>query len=177
MTERKELEYVLQQASREQLLSGKIDRRTFLERSLVAGLGMAGVAAGTKLGMGSAFAQDRPFTPTFYDWIEQLHPGIPAVNAKFPGMNYQIAPTQGFGIERFVAEAKAGESTWDVYVGQTPFVEMSAMIKADVIERNDASKNAEYRIVWAQGGVFYEVLAAGPPLSREQILKVARSLQ
>ena len=28
-----------------------------------------------------------------------------------------------------------------------------------------------------QGGVFYEVLAAGPPLSREQILKVARSLQ
>jgi multiple sugar transport system substrate-binding protein len=138
MTERKELEYVLQQASREQLLRGKIDRRTFLERSLVAGLGMAGVAAGTKLGMGSAFAQDRPFTPTFYDWIEQLHPGIPAVNAKFPGMNYQIAPTQGFGIERFVAEAKAGESTWDVYVGQTPFVEMSAMVKADVIEPWDA---------------------------------------
>ena len=36
---------------------------------------------------------------------------------------------------RFVAEAKNGESTWDVYVGQTPFVEMSAMIEADVIEQ------------------------------------------
>ena len=76
-----------------------------------------------------AFAQDRPLTPTFYQWIEDLHPGIPAVNAKFPGINYQIAPVEGFGIERFVAEAKNKESTWDVYVGQTPFVEMSAMIR------------------------------------------------
>ena len=95
---------------------------------------MAGVAAATKVGIGSAFAQDRPLTPTFYQWIEDLHPGIPAVNEKFPGINYQIAPVEGFGIERFVAEAKSGESTWDVYVGQTPFVEMSAMIEADVIE-------------------------------------------
>ncbi len=134
MTERKELEYVLQQAAREELLRGKIDRRQFLERSLVAGLGMAGVAAAAKTGMGTAFAQDRPLTPTFYQWIQDLHPGIPAVNAKFPGINYQIAPVEGFGIERFVAEAKNGESTWDVYVGQTPFVEMSAMIAADVIE-------------------------------------------
>jgi ABC-type glycerol-3-phosphate transport system substrate-binding protein len=134
MTERKELEYVLQQASREQLLRGKIDRRQFLERSLVAGLGMAGVAATAKMGIGSALAQDRPLTPTFYQWIEDLHPAIPAVNSKFPGINYQIAPVEGFGIERFVAEAKKEESTWDVYVGQTPFVEMSAMVEADVIE-------------------------------------------
>ena len=84
--------------------------------------------------MGSALAADRPLTPTFYQWIENLHPGIPAVNARFPGINYQIAPVEGFGIERFVAEAKNKQSTWDVYVGQTPFVEMSAMVKADVIE-------------------------------------------
>ena len=101
---------------------------------MVAGLGLAGVGAAAKTGIGSAFAQDRPLTPTFYQWIEDLHPGIPAVNEKFPGVNYQIAPVEGFGIERFVAEAKNKESTWDVYVGQTPFVEMSAMIEADVIE-------------------------------------------
>ena len=88
------------------LLRGKIDRREFLTRSLVAGLGMAGVGTVAKTGIGSAFAQDRPLTPTFYQWIEDLHPGIPAVNAKFPGINYQIAPVEGFGIERFVAEAK-----------------------------------------------------------------------
>jgi ABC-type glycerol-3-phosphate transport system substrate-binding protein len=63
-----------------------------------------------------------------------MHPGIASVNAKFPDLNYQIAPVEGFGIERFVAEAKAKRSSWDVYVGQTPFVEMSAMIRGDVIE-------------------------------------------
>src|SRR5947207_1968012 len=134
MTVRKEQEYILQQASRSQLLEGKIDRREFLTRSLVAGLGLAGVGALAKSGIGSAFAADRPLTPTFYQWIQDLHPGIPKVNEKFPGINYQIAPVEGFGIERFVAESKNKESTWDVYVGQTPFVEMSAFIKAGVIE-------------------------------------------
>ena len=134
MTIRKEQEFILQQAAAEQLRRGRIDRREFLTRSLVTGLGLAGVGTVAKTGMGPAFAQDRPLTPTFYQWIEDLHPGIPAVNAKFPDVNYQIAPVEGFGIERFVAEAKNKESTWDVYVGQTPIVEMSAMVEADVIE-------------------------------------------
>src|SRR5687767_2152546 len=134
MTTRKEQEFILQEMSRQQMLRGRIDRREFLTRSLVTGLGFAGVSAAVKGGFGTAMAQDRPLTPTFYQWIQDLHPGIPAVNAKFPGVNYQIAPVEGFGIERFVAEAKNKESTWDVYVGQTPFVEMSAMIEADVIE-------------------------------------------
>ena len=134
MTVRKEQEYLLQQALRGQLQRGTIDRREFLTRTLAAGLATAGVGAIAKAGIGPAFAQDRPLTPTFYQWIEDLHPGIPTVNGAFPGMNYQIAPVEGFGIERFVAEAKNQESTWDVYVGQTPFVEMSAMVAADVIE-------------------------------------------
>jgi ABC-type glycerol-3-phosphate transport system substrate-binding protein len=134
MPARKEQEYLLQQQARRELLSGTIDRREFLTRSLVAGLGLAGIGAVAKGSIGPAYAADRPLTPTFYQWIQDLHPSIPAVNAKFPGINYQIAPVEGFGIERFVAEAKNKESTWDVYVGQTPFVEMSAMIKAGVIE-------------------------------------------
>jgi ABC-type glycerol-3-phosphate transport system substrate-binding protein len=133
MTVRREQEYVLQQEARRQLLRGHIDRRDFLTRSLVTGLGLAGVETVAK-GIGPAFAADRPLTPTFYQWIQDLHPGIPAVNKKFPGINYQIAPVEGFGVERFVAEAKNKQSSWDVYVGQTPFVEMSQMIKGDVIE-------------------------------------------
>src|SRR5271170_8039821 len=134
MSVRKEQEYLLQETGLRQLQRGAIDRREFLTRSLVAGLGLAGVGTVAKSSVGSAYAADRPLTPTFYQWIQDLHPGIPAVNAKFPGINYQIAPVEGFGIERFVAEAKNKESTWDVYVGQTPFVEMSAFIKAGVIE-------------------------------------------
>jgi ABC-type glycerol-3-phosphate transport system substrate-binding protein len=134
MSARKELEYILQQEARRQLLMGNMGRREFLSRSLMTGLGLAGVGVAGKLGVGRAFAQDRPLTPTFYQWIEDLHPAIPQVNEKFPDINYQIAPVEGFGIERFVAEAKNNESTWDVYVGQTPFVEMSAMKEAGVIE-------------------------------------------
>jgi ABC-type glycerol-3-phosphate transport system substrate-binding protein len=76
----------------------------------------------------------RPLTPSFYQWIVDLHPGIPDVNATFPGLNFQIAPVAGFDVSRFVAEGKQKNSTWDVYVGMTPFVEMASLIKADVIE-------------------------------------------
>ena len=134
MSGRKEQEYILRDDARRQLASGRIDRREFITRGLVAGLGLAGVGAVAKSAMGTAFAADRPLTPTFYQWINDLHPGIPAVNAKFPGINYQIAPVEGFSTERFVAEAKDKQSTWDVYVGQTPFVEMTSFINADVIE-------------------------------------------
>jgi multiple sugar transport system substrate-binding protein len=82
-------------------------------------------------------ASTRPLTPTFYDWIVNLHPSLPTVNDAFKQttpLNFQIAPVQGFGIDRFVAEARDKNSTWDVYVGMTPFVEMSALIQADVIE-------------------------------------------
>ena len=129
-----EQELLLREASRKQMQQGGINRREFVSRSMVAGLGMAGVGVAAKYGAGPAFAQDRPLTPTFYDWIGNLHPSIPDVNAQFPGINYQIAPVQGFGIERFVAESKNSDSTWDVYVGQTPFVEMTSLIEADVIE-------------------------------------------
>ena len=129
-----EQEYLLREADRCELAQRRIDRREFITRSLVTGLGLAGVRAVAKSGIGRAFAADRPLTLTFYQWIQDLHPGVQVVNARFPGINYQIAAVEGFGIERFVAEAKNGESTWDVYVGQTPFVEMSAFVKADVIE-------------------------------------------
>jgi multiple sugar transport system substrate-binding protein len=79
----------------------------------------------------------RPLTPTFYSWIPDTHPAVKTVSddfAKQTPLNFQIAPVQGFGIDRFVAEAKDRNSTWDVYVGMTPFVEMTALVQADVIE-------------------------------------------
>jgi multiple sugar transport system substrate-binding protein len=139
MSRLSEQEYLLREADRRELAKRSIDRREFITRSLVRGLGLAGVGVVAKSGMRRAFAADRPLTPTFYQWIQDLHPGVQMVNAEFPGINYQIAPVEGFSIERFVAEAKNGESTWDVYVGQTPFVEMSTLVKADVIEPWDTT--------------------------------------
>lgn len=127
---------LIQSKLRQKLLRGQISRRDFLAQMMMAGMGLAGVSVAGKLGgVGRAFAQEeRTFTPTFYQWIEDLHPSIPLVNERFGDVNYQIAPVEGFGIERFVAEARNSESTWDVYVGQTPFVEMTSLIEADVIE-------------------------------------------
>jgi multiple sugar transport system substrate-binding protein len=90
--------------------------------------------AATSAPAAGSSTSSRPLTPTFYPWIADLHPSLPQVNAQFPDLNYQIAPVEGFGIERFVAEAKNQESTWDVYVGMTPFVEMTQLIQAGVIE-------------------------------------------
>jgi ABC-type glycerol-3-phosphate transport system substrate-binding protein len=131
---------------------GRISRRQFIQTMLSVGMGMAGVsvlaacgapaaaptsapAAAATTAPAAPAAAERPFTPSFYQWIEDLHPAIKTtVNPRFPDINYQIAPVEGYDVTRFMAEAKQGESTWDVYVGMTPFVEMSQFIQAGVIE-------------------------------------------
>ncbi len=119
MVIRKGYEFLREGEFSPQYLSN-MGRRDFIARSVTAGLGLAGVGAVAKMGIGAAYAADRPLTPTVYQWIQNFHPAISDVNARFPGINNQVAPVEGFGIERFVAEAKNKESTWDVYVGQTP---------------------------------------------------------
>jgi multiple sugar transport system substrate-binding protein len=115
-----------------------LTRADVLKRGAAAGAAAWGVSA--LFGPGTAFAglEARPLTPTFYQWIYTNHPVIPKeVNkdyAKRARLDAKIAPVQGFGIERFVAEGRRKKSTWDVYVGQTPFVEMAALIEAGVIE-------------------------------------------
>jgi hypothetical protein len=47
---------------------------------------------------------------------------------------------------------------------------------ADLIETNEGSGNAGYRLVWGRGQIYYEVLMTGPPLQRKTVLDLARSL-
>jgi multiple sugar transport system substrate-binding protein len=119
-------------------LEAGLTRAEVLKRGAVAGAGLYGLSA--IFGAGTAFAgmEARALTPTFYQWIYGLYPDIPAkINkdyAKRHRLDAKIAPVQGFGIDRFVAEAKKKKSTWDVYVGMTPFVEMAALIESGAIE-------------------------------------------
>jgi ABC-type glycerol-3-phosphate transport system substrate-binding protein len=118
-------------------LEGGVTRADVLKRGAVAGASIYGLS--TLFGAGTALAgQARPLTPTFYQWIYGLYPDIPSkINkdyAKRNKLDAKIAPVQGFGIDRFVAEAKKKKSTWDVYVGMTPFVEMGALIESGTIE-------------------------------------------
>jgi ABC-type glycerol-3-phosphate transport system substrate-binding protein len=128
---------VLDQLLAEGLESG-MTRADMLKRGATAGAALFGVSA--LFGAGNAFArmQARDLTPTFYQWIYGLYPDIPKTlnkeyDKKHP-LDAKIAPVQGFGIDRFVAEAKKKKSTWDVYVGMTPFVEMGALIDSGTIE-------------------------------------------
>jgi ABC-type glycerol-3-phosphate transport system substrate-binding protein len=119
-------------------LEGGMTRAEALKRGAVAGGSIYGLSA--LFGAGTAFAgtEARPLTPTFYQWIYGLYPDIPSkINkaySKRHKLDAKIAPVQGFGIDRFVAEAKKKKSTWDVYVGMTPFVEMAALIESGAIE-------------------------------------------
>jgi multiple sugar transport system substrate-binding protein len=92
MSGRNEQEYLFQEAARRQLAQGRIDRRDFLTRSLLTGLGLAGVGTVAKTGITPAFAADRPLTPTFYQWIQDLHPGIPAVKRQVSGTQLPDRP-------------------------------------------------------------------------------------
>src|SRR5262249_23934120 len=56
-------------------------------------------------------------------------------------------------------------------------IDLVPSVKPQLIQRHDGSRKAEYHLVWNQQGIFYDLLADRPPLSREQILKAARSLK
>ena len=148
---RREQENLVYQQLVAQLRRGQMSRRQFLHNAFAVGLGLGGVSVLASCGAQAPTAAPvqqqeeaaapasssnggRPLTPTFYQWINDLHPSVPAVNSAFGEVDYQIAPVQGFDVARFVAEGKNQNSTWDVYVGMTPFVEMAALIEADVIE-------------------------------------------
>ena len=116
------------------LLAGRpMSRRAFMQRAAAAGVGLSALGA-LMASCADDDGPDRPLTPAFYDWILSLFPTQAVSDSWDQEVNVQTAPVEGFGIERFVAEGEEGESTWDIYVGMTPFVEMAALIDAGVIE-------------------------------------------
>jgi len=104
-----------------------------------AALGLSATVLGglAQEGMRTALAQDRDPIFTFYSWMTDLHPTMTDV-AKDNGVTIDVAPTTGFGFDRFVAEAKDKKSTWDAYGGVTPFLEMISLAESGTIEPWDA---------------------------------------
>lgn len=120
-------------------LQGKANRRDILRRAATLGIAAPVAMSLANLGgMRSAFAADAgTLSVTYYDWIVNLHPALNTVNEDFNKtfpLKAEVAPTQGFGIERFVQEARDKTSTWDMYIGVTPFLEMIALANSGTIE-------------------------------------------
>lgn len=121
----------------QEALSGRADRREVIKRAVALGLSapVATMLAQASVGGGlnRALAQDRAPIGTFYSWMTDLHPGIQALGEE-KGVTIEVAPTENFGIERFLTESKDSMSTWDFYGGVTPFLEMIQLVDSGTIE-------------------------------------------
>jgi multiple sugar transport system substrate-binding protein len=111
----------------------RFDRRALLSRGAIL-LAVPGALAAAACGGDKT----RPLSPIFQNWIVSLHPTIEReLNAEArrnAGLGAVVAPSGGVDIADFVREAKSRTSSWDIYVGMTPFVEMARLVDAQAIE-------------------------------------------
>ncbi|HYO30266.1 MAG TPA: extracellular solute-binding protein [Thermomicrobiales bacterium] len=123
-------------------MGGRMDRRAILRRAAALGVSLPVAAALAQESIRGALAgEEGTLDVTYYDWILNLHPTLNTINEEFGAetpLNAQVAPTAGFGIDTFIEEARDQTSTYDMYIGVTPFVEMVQMVDAGVIEPWDA---------------------------------------
>jgi multiple sugar transport system substrate-binding protein len=139
-------------------LTGKISRRDVLIRGAALGLSAPVLAAlAQETIRGTLAAEEGSPTATFYDWELNLHPGIYDVGDA-QGVTVEVAPTENFGNDRFIAEANDESSTWDMYGGVTPFLEMLQLVETGTIEPWDAYVTDEikadlYPATLAEGSV------------------------
>lgn len=139
-------------------LTGKISRREVLVRGAALGLSAPVIAAlAQETIRGTLAAEEGSPTATFYDWELNLHPGIYDVGDA-QGVTVEVAPTENFGNDRFIAEANDQSSTWDMYGGVTPFLEMLQLVATGTIEAwdpyvTDEIKNDLFPATLAEGSV------------------------
>ncbi|MBA2520266.1 MAG: extracellular solute-binding protein [Chloroflexia bacterium] len=123
-------------------LAGRVDRRTVMRRAAALGISAPVAAALARASARPArAAEEGNLEITYYQWILDLHSPITGINSEFNEtfpLNAEVAPTQGFGFDRFVAEARDEMSTWDMYIGVTPFLEMIQLANSGVIEPWDS---------------------------------------
>lgn len=119
-------------------LSGRIDRRSLLTRAAALGLSVPVISALANETARTAMAgNEGNLEITYYNWMLSLHSPITVINTEFNEsfpLTAEVAPTENFGIDRFLTEAAEKNSTWDMYMGVTPFLEMIQLVQADVIE-------------------------------------------
>jgi maltose-binding protein MalE len=147
-----------------QLCIGRSTRKKFMKRAAQVGLSGAGIYTFLKAfnpataradvewaEVGSRTAAAGVANLGFYFWMlnqnPQIRPLTAQYNAKFKDMqvNIEQAPTSNFSTQKFLLEARRKTSSWDVYCGMTPFVEMTQLLTAGAIEPWDPYMPASVR--------------------------------
>lgn len=114
-------------------LSGKVSRREVMVRGAALGLSGMALAALSQETLRATLAQDRDPIANFYDWQLRLHPTLFTIGEE-QGVIVEEAPSVDFSYDRFIVEANDSMSTWDLYAGVTPFLEMKPLVDTETIE-------------------------------------------
>ncbi len=125
-------------------LAGRFDRRQVLARAaalglaapVAAALAQAGGMAGARAAL-AAQSEEGTLAITYYDWILNLHSPITQIDAEFAEnfpLDAEVAPSARFSTDVFFTEARDQTSSWDLYIGVTPFLEMIQLAEGGVIE-------------------------------------------
>src|SRR6185437_10769202 len=135
-----------------QLCAGRTTRAKFVKRAAQVGLGATAIGAFLRAYNPSTAKADiehaeaaRPARAGvanlgFYSWVLDFNPQITTLtkeyNAKNKDLQVQItvAPVTNFSTQKFVLEARRKTSSWDVYVGMTPFLDLAALHAVNAIE-------------------------------------------
>lgn len=146
-----------------QFAKGKLSRFKFMTRMAAIGASALTIDAFLKAyrpGVVEAAERalnQRPASPsdsvsiTVYDWILNLNPVLydvvktyNAANTSSKPVKLEVASSANFSINQFLLEARHRKSTWDVYFGTTPFVEMSQLLATGATEPWDPYVSAKW---------------------------------
>ena len=135
------------------LCAGKTTRAGFMKRAAQLGLGATAIGAFMKAYNPITARADIEFAAAaqpaaasgvanlgFYSWILDFNPQIKPLTDQYNKKNpnnqvaIQVAPTTNFSDQKFLLQARNKTSSWDAYIGMTPFVEMSQLQAAGAIE-------------------------------------------
>ena len=139
------------------LCAGQTTRAAFMKRAAQLGLSATAIGAfvqaynprTAKADVEDSVAGSRAAAPGvanlgFYQWILDFNPQIKPLTAEYNAKNkgaqvhIDVAPTTNFSTQKFLLEAGRKTSSWDTYVGMTPFVEMAQLHAAGALEPWDA---------------------------------------
>jgi len=116
------------------VFAGRVDRRQLLRRA--GALGLTAPVVGALLNasrMSALGAEEGQLKVTYYDWILANHSPITNVDEE-QGAEANVANSARFSTDVFVTEAADKKSTWDFYIGVTPFLEMIQLAESGIIE-------------------------------------------
>jgi multiple sugar transport system substrate-binding protein len=122
-------------------------RRSLDRRALV--VAGAGAAVSVMAGMrwwprSSPQPASRPLSVLIPNWIVDLHPTL-ARRTFAVSRGLEVTPPGGVDIADIIREAREGTSTWDLYVGLTPFAELRQLVDAGALEPWDAYMDPRVR--------------------------------